>query len=134
MLSDHYLHTEYAIILGNSNYQFTMDKTLPGSQEPGRFSISMNQQDPVDPLENKISIFPNPFDDQVNIVHSTDLNDRLELTITDMAGRILITNQTFPGHNSSILDTQYLLKGFYVLTVTNTKSKKILITRKLIKI
>ena len=133
-LLDHYLDTEYEITASNGSYQFTIDKTLSASQGTGRFSILITEQDALEVVESQINIFPNPFNDHFSIIPAKNSSDRLEFTITDLAGRVLMKNQIDPDNNTLIVNTQHLSKGFYILILVNTKTKKRLITRKLIKI
>ena len=74
-------------------------------------------------VKNKVSIYPNPTSDVLNI--STNSNNISELMIKDITGKIILTQQ----FNSKVtINTENYAKGVYLIDVKNnlgTVSQKI---------
>jgi hypothetical protein len=74
-------------------------------------------------VANKVSIYPNPTSDVLNI--STNSNDLSELTVKDITGKIVL-KQNF--NNKITINTENYSKGIYLIDVKNnlgTVSEKI---------
>ena len=74
-------------------------------------------------IANKVSIYPNPTSDVLNI--STNSNDLSELTVKDITGKIVL-KQNF--NNKITINTENYSKGIYLIDVKNnlgTVSEKI---------
>lgn len=72
---------------------------------------------------NKIvleSIYPNPTAAALNILMASPVNDIVQLTITDLAGRILINQrkQLVIGDNNFAFDVSFLSSGTYIIKAT----------------
>lgn len=65
-----------------------------------------------------IKLYPNPVNEQLNIIFENDTLEKTIIEITDLNGRILKTN-TINSENSSI-NTSDLSKGIYIVRVTNS--------------
>jgi hypothetical protein len=90
------------------------------------FAIRMNMGANVginENVSNEVSIYPNPTSDVLNI--STNSNDLSELTIKDITGKIVLTEE----FNTKItINTDRYSKGIYLIDVKNdlgTVSEKI---------
>jgi hypothetical protein len=74
-------------------------------------------------VKNKVSIYPNPTSDVLNI--STNSNNISELMVKDITGKIILTQQ----FNSKVtINTENYAKGIYLIDVKNnlgTVSQKI---------
>jgi hypothetical protein len=82
----------------------------------------------------KITIYPNPVKDLVNLKLINQKNDHLKIEITDVQGRIFYTNTSFVNQNTIELNVN--MKGFspqvYVLKISNSNGETIA-TEKIIK-
>ena len=90
------------------------------------FAIRMNMGANVginENVKNKVSIYPNPTSDVLNI--STNSNNISELIVKDITGKIILTQQ----FNSKVtINTENYAKGVYLIDVKNnlgTVSQKI---------
>lgn len=78
----------------------------------------------VDAKENidkpfELSVYPNPSDESVTISMSSDKSVRTEISIFDVAGKLIsITNKTFSGAESKhIFSTKHLPSGIYFVNL-----------------
>jgi hypothetical protein len=76
----------------------------------------------------EINLYPNPVNDKLTI-ESSDENDLLKITISDLSGRILTRSDTQLNGYTVTMDIS-LINGVYVITVTNSDNEKLI--RKLI--
>ena len=77
-------------------------------------------------LSNVISVYPNPFNDQVKINNETNLN--LDITILDVMGKVISTNKS--NENTVTINTSELAHGMYLI---NVKSEKLSASYKIVK-
>ena len=77
-------------------------------------------------LSNVISVYPNPFNDQVKINNETNLN--LDITILDVMGKVISTNKS--NENTVTINTSELAHGMYLI---NVKSEKLSPSYKIVK-
>jgi hypothetical protein len=77
-------------------------------------------------LSNLISVYPNPFNDQVKINNETNIS--LEISILDVMGKVVSSDKS----NSSIINfnTSELTQGIYFI---NVKNEKLSATYKIVK-
>jgi hypothetical protein len=77
-------------------------------------------------LSNLISVYPNPFNDQVKINNETNIS--LDITILDVMGKVVSSDKS----NSSIINfnTSELTQGIYFI---NVKNEKLSATYKIVK-
>jgi len=81
----------------------------------------------VDEIQNaKLSIHPNPFNDQIKI--ALDNNQSSEITISDITGKVVFNQISI--EKLIQLDMSNLSSGQYIVTV---KSESAIITRKIVK-
>ncbi|MCC7231842.1 MAG: T9SS type A sorting domain-containing protein [Bacteroidia bacterium] len=59
-----------------------------------------------------VSLYPNPASDAVTVFSSVALPEHLQVTVTDMRGKVLITQRL----QSNILDVQSLPSGVYTFS------------------
>lgn len=74
-------------------------------------------------LQTSINVFPNPVKTKLNL--SIPLNERTEVSISNLLGQVLIKTK-----NQNAIDTSYLINGVYIITITNGQNKH---TQKFIK-
>lgn len=82
-------------------------------------------------LENKLSIYPNPSNDKSTISFNLNESAILNLTITDITGSVVLTQNGVSGQsgiNAIYIDTKKLENGVYFV---NLNSAKIKLTQKL---
>lgn len=77
-------------------------------------------------LSNVISVYPNPFNNQVNINNETNVN--LDITILDITGKIVSSEKS--NEKLISMNTNELAQGVYIV---NIKSNNLSATYKLIK-
>ena len=70
-------------------------------------------------IPNKLSIFPNPAQDEFTLLFSTAKNERAKIQLLDMQGRILITEtrELISGNNAIRINTSHLPAGNYLCRV-----------------
>ena len=78
----------------------------------------------LEKVENEISeitLFPNPSNDKVNISFISTAENNLTITVFDVSGRQIISQQatTTEGQNNLGLDVSQLQTGFYFVQVDN---------------
>jgi hypothetical protein len=77
-------------------------------------------------LSNAISVFPNPFNDQININNEANIN--LDITIFDVTGKIISSEKS--NSNSITINTLELTQGIYII---NVKSNELSANYKVVK-
>jgi len=77
-------------------------------------------------LSNAISVFPNPFNDQININNEANIN--LDITILDVTGKIISSEKS--NSNSITINTLELTQGIYII---NVKSNELSANYKVVK-
>ena len=68
----------------------------------------------------KIVLYPNPVDDQVNLMFSTDILDNTTYVITDQAGRIVMNGEI--NTSNLVLNVSELESGMYNLIISNEQA------------
>ena len=82
-------------------------------------------------FQNEIEVYPNPIKDQLTIKFNQNENESYSISITDIMGRILIS-QTLPlkhVNQEFTLNTSILPRGNYILKInsaTNSYVQKII--------
>lgn len=88
--------------------------------------IDPNGCDEISTGENinsqKLTVFPNPTAQQVNLTFSEPFNKALSYTITDLQGRQLLQGSI--QNQETVLDISNLSKGIYLLNITDTQGNK----------
>ncbi len=79
-------------------------------------------------LLSKLTIYPNPTNNKLNIDLTGTQTEKLEIKITDITGKIIF-DETLSGLHNQI-NLEYLQKGIYLAEITIGENK---ITKKLIK-
>ena len=79
-------------------------------------------------------VYPNPVQDKLNIVLNTPSSEKVNISITDLAGKIISTKtiETVSGDNNIQFNTAKLAKGTYFIKV-NSSSNSELATQKFVK-
>jgi hypothetical protein len=79
-------------------------------------------------ISNKVSIYPNPTTDFINIA-TTDLTGEGQIVLTDLTGRILVNKKATFGSTTHQISVDGLSKGLYIIYVnTNQGSANYKIT------
>ena len=91
----------------------------------GAGATSINEID----LNGGFDIYPNPFNNILTVTNEDLLTINIELM--NIAGQSIISKTN--NDNNTILNTDKLPKGMYVLKITNAKSGELLSTKKIIK-
>ena len=81
--------------------------------------------------QTKISIFPNPVTDILNLEFSSSQNEFIEIRIIDLSGKIIFYDFTFPERNFYKINTTFLKLGTYILEVITEKEKDLFKIQKL---
>ncbi|MCE3229599.1 MAG: Fibronectin type domain protein [Bacteroidetes bacterium] len=76
-------------------------------------SIRKNQKDVV------VNIFPNPASDEINI----GIEERSQVIVSDLQGRVVITKEITPHANQVVLSD--LVPGVYIITISNETSRAV---------
>ncbi|MDZ4756819.1 MAG: T9SS type A sorting domain-containing protein [Bacteroidota bacterium] len=66
-----------------------------------------------------IQCYPNPFQDEINIVNTDVLNTNYNLDIIDLQGRILYTQKVSQALQT--ISTKHLSNGVYYIRLHNTE-------------
>ena len=82
--------------------------------------------------ENTMSIYPNPFNNHINIDYGAQSGGQAVIRLYDMTGRQVLskTVNTIAGNNNLKLETQNLKPGVYLLKIGNDEGN---VGRQLIK-
>lgn len=72
-----------------------------------------------------MSFYPNPVNDELNVVLKTQEPEKLNIHVTDMAGRTVLSHQSFVTNSGRTvtIDTRSLAGQVYVLKVINSKNE-----------
>ncbi len=71
--------------------------------------------------ENTFSIYPNPVNDLVNVMYQADTNNKINIKVFDIFGKVLMSKNvtTHAGHNSVQLDVSQLNSGSHYVRIQN---------------
>ena len=81
--------------------------------------------------QTKISIFPNPTTDVLNLEFSNFQNEFVEIRIIDLSGKIIFYDFTMPKRNFYKINTTFLKLGTYILELITEKEKDLFKIQKL---
>jgi hypothetical protein len=70
-------------------------------------------------LQNKLSVYPNPFSERVTISNQSELN--LAIEVSDITGKLIKSVQS--NESSISMDLNELTTGVYFITVNNGADK-----------
>ncbi|MEJ6776405.1 MAG: M43 family zinc metalloprotease [Crocinitomicaceae bacterium] len=99
-------------------------------------NINMYEGSPSDELvslsEEEVTIlglnlYPNPADEELNIVFTVANEDIMQLTVQDVSGKQLKSNtiKALSGSNHVLIDTKDLANGMYFIRLNSAKSSKV---------
>ena len=83
--------------------------------------ITLGNDMTVGPRHDRMSVFPNPAEGIVHVVLPAGMEDRTELHVLDMAGRVVM-QRTINGARSTSLDLSQLPNGLYTVKA-NTRER-----------
>lgn len=95
------------------------DRYLSGAyftpcEDPINTSIAQNE------TINSIEVYPNPFTSELNIKSNFDQDEKINLAIVDMQGRIVNEINNIQTHDREFkISTKGILNGIYFLRITN---------------
>jgi|GEM_PF-954893 len=107
--------------LSNVKMHFVEESSLMSS---GLLSFSDKQDEIKKSAENKVfKVFPNPVNDNMNLLYYSETSQEVNIKIVDMQGRILLTNTVFiiPGNNYIRMEATTLFPGMYVIYLSGIK-------------
>lgn len=123
-----------------TSYSFVDEKTLAGTNS---YQLKQIDKDGKTSLSNIVvlksatrkleisTVYPNPANDKLNAVISSDREDKVTVSITDLAGKVVISQQvlTSLGSTNVFFNLQGLTKGTYLVRLTSTKNNETLIQK-----
>jgi hypothetical protein len=123
-----------------TNYSFVDERALAGTNyyqlkqidKDGKTSLSNIVVLKAATLKLEIStVYPNPATDKLNAIISSDKEEKLTVSITDLAGKVVSSQQitTTNGSTSVVFGLQNITKGTYLLRVTGSKNNQSLIQK-----
>ena len=116
-------------ISNNSEYLYSINNTAEKASD--RFEIVFTGkeiQNSADDIKNKVAIYPNPAEDQLNILNPAGIKvSKIEITTID--GKILKTVSPSLNNNLQTIDISEIPSGIYLIQVSTQSgivSKKLL--------
>lgn len=123
-------HCKQADNTVSNNTSILNNKETTLSAMPATTNNSTNDgKSSVDVVEVAANVYPNPFNTQATIELKGNYNQNLQLTIIDITGRVVKTQQT-EKQSKIIINQDNLGQGVYVYHITN--DSKLLHTGKII--
>ena len=133
-LRDDFLNTQEEITKNSQQYHFSIHKQTPAGSGKERFKLVIQMKEEPIVLRRALKIYPNPFNDHINLELADENKENTNLMITDVLGSVLKKMQISVGNSSIKIDTQTFSKGIYFLQLINEKTKRIISTLKIIKL
>jgi hypothetical protein len=106
------------------SYRFTVDEEQPHTYGSSRFAIVVGEQtftsveeEERQPIENKISISPQPAQELVTITGS--YTDEVNVSVFDMAGRMVERSKQTGNSGNMVLNLSGYMPGVYVISLEN---------------
>lgn len=86
--------------------------------------VGMNELEAL----KELTLFPNPATSEVNLSFNVEANQEMNVTITDVSGKIVQTNaiQAKTGKNLVMMDLSVQSNGMYFVTVSTNTGRKVL--------
>lgn len=123
-----------------TSYNFVDEKALAGTNY---YQLKQIDKDGKSTLSNVVvlksatrkleisTVYPNPANDKLNAVISSDKEEKITVSITDLAGKVVSSQQvsTTNGSTNVFFNLQGLSKGTYLLRLTSTKNNEIQIEK-----
>jgi hypothetical protein len=123
-----------------TNYSFVDEKALSGANY---YQLKQVDKDGKTSLSNIVvlksntnkleisTVYPNPANDKLNAIISSDKEEKVTVSITDLAGKVVNSQQvsTSNGSTNVFFNLQGLSKGTYLLRLTSTKNNEIQIEK-----
>jgi len=73
-------------------------------------------------IENKISVYPNPTTDHINISFRSDVTNDRKIKITDLSGKIIYTRNELNNSPLVQLDISTYPKGIYIMEIVSNNN------------
>jgi hypothetical protein len=90
-----------------------------GGNSPAFIRLKQPKTKTVEPEKNKLKLYPNPANAIVNIAYK----EMQQVTITDLAGRVLFSKQ-MKGVSNTQINVGNIGKGIFIVTVTDKTGKR----------
>ena len=119
VIVDHRLnHQRFSI-----NSDFTVDTVIIDPDLWLLANIKVSVKDPTPVLPNDITIYPNPFPDNLNILIRNPTESKLGIQFINMLGQVLFTrNISLVGSDETVtFETAHLAEGMYFLVLKGDK-------------
>ncbi len=117
---------------GNSDYVYIDNVVISGCLNSSRGTTSENSTLAWNGEENEAAsnlniakLYPNPTSREININYTTDVDTDVQFTITDIAGKVVYSNNksVMAGKQNETLDVSQLRNGYYFLILQNEDSR-----------
>ncbi|MCT4580873.1 MAG: YHYH protein [Flavobacteriales bacterium] len=121
----------------NSAYPYLVGPEYYGVVDGGSVNNINENVQTYTAIENEendlnLTIFPNPSADIIAIQYQGMVKNDIELTLYNIAGKVVLSKTIYPGSTIAYIDTQTLYAGNYILLVKNGKieqKKQIIVTK-----
>ncbi len=125
-LKDHFLNTVTTLQNNaNTTYAFQVDTAIPESTASDRFELIVKSEtlhSDIPELKDAIKLYPNPVNDQFTIQTKNMANERVDLKITCMSGRRVLSKKVEIDSNGQIkMDIPHLNPGVYFVELIHSK-------------
>ena len=127
-LEDTYLNTLTPLDTNHTEYQFTIDFSIPESYDAHRFQLIFNPQtlsieDSI--TENKFNIYPNPSANVLFVDAANRLvGEKAEITCFDLSGRLVYSSKISQLRSQNTLDFNQLSEGLYLLQIKTSRESQ----------
>jgi hypothetical protein len=111
-------------------FNVTVNSGLMSAGQNTSFDAIIQDETKTNGTQTEVSVFPNPFKNELTVKYSADKNDMVSLELIDLAGSRVISPLQLPntgGENTYKLNTSsYNLKtGIYIVKITTGKSSRV---------
>ncbi|WP_066758442.1 T9SS type A sorting domain-containing protein [Crocinitomix algicola] len=112
-----------------SNSGFSADKTEPNYGFSDYWIVKLNAGDFLSSenyIQNSsfLDIYPNPFNDELTLSFSTEITDPVFISINDVNGRVVISQELKPTIYPGQINTEKLSPGVYFYSITSGKKQQ----------
>lgn len=127
--------TDASVIATNTTVTFSTDVLVGSPSKPFIANVDeslscqvVNITTGIDALDNslKVSVYPNPFSEQINLQFNKTVDAKLELV--DVLGKVIYTS-TIKGKKEVVLTNYNLADGIYYIRLTGDINKQIKVVK-----
>ena len=125
----------------NSAYPYCVGPTFNGTLAGGKVTsitetvtpyVSATAVNETSFAPSDISVYPNPAGDMLAIQFNNSMRQQIDVTLYDMAGRVVDQTSLYPGSTIVYFDTRTLYNGDYILRFTQggkSTTRRVIIAR-----